>query len=86
MFGMISAAGWAQPFAADQRTVWSPAANLSCGKPGVQASPNPGAVGNRSLQSWTTPHSVFKFAITHAGRLKDNIVTVSINGRDLRDA
>jgi len=79
--------GGAQPVAADQRTVsvvsgkfaWQEAGAQA----GVQAAPNPGAVADRSLQLWTTPHGVIKAAIANAGHLDGNTVTVSINGRDV---
>jgi glyoxylase-like metal-dependent hydrolase (beta-lactamase superfamily II) len=79
--------GGAQPVAADQRTVsvvsgkfaWQEAGAQA----GVQAAPNPGAVADRSLQLWATPHGVIKAAIANAGRLEGNTVTVSINGRDV---
>jgi glyoxylase-like metal-dependent hydrolase (beta-lactamase superfamily II) len=79
--------GGAQPVAADQRTVsvvsgkfaWQEAGVQA----GVQAAPNPGAVADRSLQLWATPHGVIKAAIANAGRLEGNTVTVSINGRDV---
>ena len=80
MFGVLSAAGGAQPVAADQRTVsvvsgkfaWQEAGVQA----GVQAAPNPGAVADRSLQLWATPHGVIKAAIRNnaaLGQLRNHV-------------
>src|SRR5499425_3142389 len=61
--------GGAQAVAADQRTVQAVSGKFAWQEGGPQAAPNPGAVADRLLQLWATPHGVIKAAMTNAARL-----------------
>ncbi len=76
--------GGAQPVGADQRTVSVVSSKYAWQEGGAQAAPNPGVVADRLRQVWTTPHGVIKAAIANAGRLDGNIITVGIDGREVK--
>jgi glyoxylase-like metal-dependent hydrolase (beta-lactamase superfamily II) len=76
--------GGAQAVAADQRTVAVVSGKFAWQEGGAQAAPNPGAVNDRQLQLWATPHGVIKAALANAGRVDGNTVTVSVDGREVK--
>src|SRR5207302_10115565 len=58
--------GGAQAVGADQRTVQVVSGKFAWQEAGNQAVPNPGAVGDRLLQLWATPHGVIKAAMANS--------------------
>ena len=76
--------GGAQAVAADQRTVQVVSGKFAWQEGGPQAAPNPGAVEDRLLQLWATPHGVIKAAMTNAARLDGNTATFKLDGREVK--
>src|SRR3984893_8358104 len=76
--------GGAQAVAADQRTVQAVSGKFAWQEGGAQAAPNPGAVGDRLLQLWATPHGVIKAAMANSARVDGNTVTFSLDGREVK--
>ena len=76
--------GGAQAVAADQRTVQVVSGKFAWQEGGPQAAPNPGAVEDRLLQLWATPHGVIKAAMTNAARLDGNTATSKLDGREVK--
>jgi glyoxylase-like metal-dependent hydrolase (beta-lactamase superfamily II) len=75
--------GGAQAVAADQRTVQDVSGKFAW-QEGTQATPNPGAVGDRLRQLWTTPHGVIKAAMANAGKVDGNTLTFSVEGHEVK--
>ena len=76
--------GAAQPVGADQRTAQVVSGKYAWQEGGAQAAPNPGATEDRLLRLWATPHGVIKAALTNAGRVDGNTVTVSVEGQQVK--
>jgi glyoxylase-like metal-dependent hydrolase (beta-lactamase superfamily II) len=76
--------GAAQPVGADQRTIQAVSGRYAWQEGGAQAAPNPGAVGDRLLQLWATPHGAIKAAIANSARLDGNTATYSVDGREFK--
>src|ERR1700730_13542886 len=76
--------GAAQPVGADQRTVQVVSGRYAWQEGGAQAAPNPGAVGDRLLQLWTTPHGVIKAASANSARVEGVTATFSVDGREFK--
>jgi glyoxylase-like metal-dependent hydrolase (beta-lactamase superfamily II) len=76
--------GGAQAVAADQRTVQVVSGKFAWQEGGPQAAPNPGAVEDRLLQLWATPHGVIKAAMANAARLDGNTATFKLEGREVK--
>jgi glyoxylase-like metal-dependent hydrolase (beta-lactamase superfamily II) len=76
--------GAAQPVGADQRTIQVVSGRYAWQEGGAQAAPNPGAVGDRLLQLWATPHGAIKAAIANSARLDGNTATYSVDGREFK--
>lgn len=76
--------GGAQAVAADQRTVSVVSGKFAWQEGGNQATPNPGAVGDRLHQLWATPHGVIKAAMANAGKVDGNTIAVAVDGRELK--
>ena len=51
---------------------------------GAQATPNPGAAGDRLYQLWATPHGVIKAAIANSARVDGNTATFTLDGREFK--
>jgi glyoxylase-like metal-dependent hydrolase (beta-lactamase superfamily II) len=76
--------GGAQAVGADQRTVSVVSGKFAWQEAGSQATPNPGAAGDRLYQLWATPHGVIKAAIANAARLEGNTATFTVDGREFK--
>jgi glyoxylase-like metal-dependent hydrolase (beta-lactamase superfamily II) len=76
--------GGAQPVGADQTAIQVVSGKLAWQEGGAQAVPNPGAVGDRLRQLWTTPHGVIKAAMANSARLEGNTATFSLEGREIK--
>jgi len=76
--------GAAQPVAADQRTVQVVSGKFAWSEGGSQATPNPDAATDRALAMWATPHGVIKAAMANNGTLAGNMITVSVDGREIK--
>ncbi len=73
--------GGGQPIAGEATTVQVVSGKYAWSEGGAQPAPNPGAVGDRLRQLWTTPHGVIKAAMANGGSVAGNIITVTIEGR-----
>jgi glyoxylase-like metal-dependent hydrolase (beta-lactamase superfamily II) len=51
---------------------------------GAQATPNPGAAGDRLYQLWATPHGVIKAAMANAARVEGNTAIFALDGREFK--
>jgi len=76
--------GAAQPVAADQRTAQVVSGKFAWQEGGAQPAPNNGAAEGRLLQLWATPQGVIKAAMTNAGRIDGDVVTVNVGGREVK--
>jgi glyoxylase-like metal-dependent hydrolase (beta-lactamase superfamily II) len=76
--------GGGQPFAGDQRTVQVVSGKHAWTEGGAQPAPNPGAVSDRLRQVWLTPHGVIKAALNSGAAANGNVVSLSIEGRDVK--
>src|SRR5437667_119367 len=50
----------------------------------AQAQPNNGAAADRRRALWTTPHGVIKAAMANSGKVDGNVVTVTVEGREVK--
>ncbi len=76
--------GGAQAVGADQRTVSVVSGKFAWQEAGAQATPNPGAAGDRLYQLWATPHGVIKAAIANSARVDGNTATFTLDGREFK--
>src|SRR6266436_5899599 len=76
--------GGAQAVGADQRTVSVVSGKFAWQEAGAQATPNPGAVGDRLYQLWATPHGVINAAIANSARLEGNTAIFTLDGREFK--
>lgn len=76
--------GAAQPVAGEQRTVQVVSGQSAWSEGGAEPVPNPGAVNDRLRQLWVTPHGVIKAAMANEGTLDGNVITVTIEGREVK--
>src|SRR5881628_3735064 len=76
--------GAAQPVGADQRTIQVVSGKYAWTEGGAQPNPNPNAVADRLRQLWTTPHGVVKAALANGGTLNGHVITVKIEGREVK--
>ena len=76
--------GAAQPVAGEQRTVQVVSGTSAWSEVGAEAVPNPTTVSDRLRQLWVTPHGVIKAAMANAGTLEGNVITVTIEGREVK--
>lgn len=76
--------GAAQPVAGEQRTVQVVSGRSAWLEGGADPVPDPTAVGDRLRQLWTTPHGVIKAAMANSGTLDGNVITVTIEGREVK--
>jgi glyoxylase-like metal-dependent hydrolase (beta-lactamase superfamily II) len=76
--------GGAQAVGADQRTVSVVSGKFAWQEAGAQATPNPGAAGDRLYQLWATPHGVIKAAMANAARVEGNTAIFTIDGREFK--
>ena len=76
--------GGQQALAGDQRAVAVVSGKFAWQEAGNQAQPNNGAAGDRLRQLWTTPHGVIKAAMANSGKVDGNVVTVTVEGREVK--
>ena len=76
--------GGAQAVGADQRTISAVSGKFAWQETGSQAAPNNAAAADRLRQVWATPHGIIKAAIANAGKVDGNIITVMVDGRELK--
>ncbi|HEY6254359.1 MAG TPA: MBL fold metallo-hydrolase [Xanthobacteraceae bacterium] len=76
--------GATQPIAGEQRAVNVVSGKYAWQEGGPQAAPNPGAVEDRLLQLWATPHGVIKAAMANSARVDGNTVAFSLEGRAIK--
>jgi glyoxylase-like metal-dependent hydrolase (beta-lactamase superfamily II) len=76
--------GGQQALAGDQRAVAVVSGKSAWQEAGNQAQPNNGAAGERLRVLWTTPHGVIKAAMANSGRVDGNVVTVTVEGREVK--
>jgi glyoxylase-like metal-dependent hydrolase (beta-lactamase superfamily II) len=76
--------GAAQPVAGEQRTVQVVSGQYAWSEGGAEPVPNPNAVNDRLRQLWVTPHGVIKAAMANEGTLDGNVITVTIEGREVK--
>jgi hypothetical protein len=76
--------GGAQAVGADQRTVSVVSGKFAWQEAGTQATPNPGAAGDRLYQLWATPHGVIKAAMANAARVEGNTAIFTLDGREFK--
>jgi glyoxylase-like metal-dependent hydrolase (beta-lactamase superfamily II) len=76
--------GGAQAVGADQRTVSVVSGKFAWQEAGSQATPNPGAAGDRLYQLWATPHGVIKAAMANAARVEGNTAIFTLDGREFK--
>jgi len=76
--------GAAQPVAGNQRTVTVVSGKYAWTEGATQAVPNPAAVNDRLRQLWVSPHGVIKAAIANGGTLDGKVITVTIEGREVK--
>ena len=76
--------GGAQPFAIDQRTIQVVNGTHAWTEGGAQPAANPGAVADRLRQLWLTPHGVIKAAVAANATAEGNVVTFSVQERDVK--
>ncbi len=75
--------GAAQPVAGEQRTVQVVSGQHAWSEGGAEPVPNPNAVNDRLRQLWVTPHGVIKAAVANGGTLDGNVITMTIDGREV---
>ena len=77
--------GGAQPFAADQRTVQLVSGMQAWTEVGAQPVAQPWRRSASALrQVWLTPHGVIKAALTSGATANGNVITLNIEGRDVK--
>ena len=76
--------GGAQPFAIDQRTIQAVSGTHAWTEGGAQPAANPGAVSDRLRQLWLTPHGVIKAAVAANATAEGNVVTFSVQEREVK--
>jgi glyoxylase-like metal-dependent hydrolase (beta-lactamase superfamily II) len=76
--------GATQPVSGDQRFVNLVSDKYAWQEGGAQAAPNPGAVSDRLLQLWTTPHGVIKAALANSARVEGNAISFTVGGRAIK--
>src|SRR5215471_8695605 len=76
--------GGAQAVGADQRTVSVVGGKFAWKEAGAQATPNPGAAGDRLYQLWATPHGVIKAAMANSARVEGNTAIFTLDGREFK--
>jgi glyoxylase-like metal-dependent hydrolase (beta-lactamase superfamily II) len=76
--------GGGQPFAGDQRTIQVVSGTHAWTEGGAQTVANPGAVSDRLRQVWLTPHGVIKAAVASGATASGNLVSLTIEGRDVK--
>ena len=76
--------GGGQPFAGEQRTVQLVSGKQAWTEGGAQPVANPGAVTDRVRQVWLTPHGVIKAALTSGAAANGNLISLNIEGRDVK--
>jgi glyoxylase-like metal-dependent hydrolase (beta-lactamase superfamily II) len=76
--------GATQPIAGEQRAINVVSGKYAWQEGGAQAAPNPGAVDDRILQLWATPHGVIKAALANSARVEGNSVSFTVEGRAVK--
>ena len=76
--------GGGQPFAGDQRTVQVVSGKQAWTEGGAQPVANPGAVTDRLIQLWVSPHGVIKAALASGATATGNVVSLTIEGRQVK--
>jgi glyoxylase-like metal-dependent hydrolase (beta-lactamase superfamily II) len=76
--------GGGQPFAGDQATIQVVSGKYAWSEGGAQPVANPNAVSDRLRQLWLTPHGVIKAAVASGAAANGNLVTVNIEGREVK--
>jgi glyoxylase-like metal-dependent hydrolase (beta-lactamase superfamily II) len=76
--------GGGQPLAGDLQTIQVVSGKHAWSEGGAQPVANPGAVSERLRQVWLTPHGVIKAAIASGATANGNVVSLNIEGRDVR--
>lgn len=76
--------GGGQPMAGEQRQVQVVSGRYAWSESGANAVPAPGAVSDRLRQLWMTPHGLIKAAIASGATVNGNLISLKIEGRDLR--
>jgi glyoxylase-like metal-dependent hydrolase (beta-lactamase superfamily II) len=76
--------GGGQPFAGDQGTVQVVSGKQAWTEGAAQPVANPGAVTDRLIQLWVSPHGVIKAALASGATTTGNVVSLSIEGRQVK--
>ena len=76
--------GGGQPFAGEQRTIQVVSGKHAWNEGGAQPTAAPGLVSDRLRDVWLTPHGVIKAALASGATANGNVVTVNIEGRQVK--